>query len=429
MISGCCAALSTCATCVSCCSTISSCCQPKKASHSRIQYFMMFIISAFLCWILHDYGYNGLKHVGDMKNCVNADCTGTGIVLRICFAMVLLFSFLCVLLCGVRESSHPRSFLQNDIFPVKWLLLFGIMTASLFLSNESTIEFGYVCSAGAGIFLFIGIVLLLEFAHSWNDSWVEKLDNGDEKFWGRVIIGTAAFLYAVSITAWALLFVYFGGDGCDETTAFLSVTVVMSVLVTALTIPEKIQNGAILPCSVVVLYCTWLCTSAILSIPIDNQSACAARHSKVDATTEKFMEAISLTFTIFCIGYATIRLATSSSSLAASKTQALIGGDVTQGEGGSTSETKTDKDEKVEMVEDIQYNYSFFQLTFALGSMYLAMVLIDWNIHLQTKDAGELGQMSDWGNVWIKMASQWATYLLYIWTLIAPLVFPDRDFS
>jgi len=143
------------------------------------------------------------------------------------------------------------------------------------------------------------------------------------------------------------------------------------------------------------------------------------------------MEAISLAFTIFCIGYATIRLATSSSTLASSKTQALIGGEVTQtGETAApASSEKKDDDEKPEMVEDIQYSYCFFQLTFALGSMYLVMVLIDWNIHVNTSNAGTLGQMSEWGNVWIKMASQWATYLLYIWTLLAPLVFPNKNFS
>ena len=34
-----------------------------------------------------------------------------------------------------------------------------------------------------------------------------------------------------------------------------------------------------------------------------------------------------------------------------------------------------------------------------------------------------------WTSVWVKIASQWVTVALYCWTLVAPLLFPDRDFA
>jgi hypothetical protein len=32
-------------------------------------------------------------------------------------------------------------------------------------------------------------------------------------------------------------------------------------------------------------------------------------------------------------------------------------------------------------------------------------------------------------SMWIVIASQWLMYLLYTWTLVAPKLFSDRDFS
>jgi hypothetical protein len=390
---------------------------------------MMFLFSSFFAWILHDYGYDGLKHVGDMKHCENSDCTGKGIVLRITLAMVLFSSFLAAILIGVRDSSNPRSFLQNDFFSAKWMLLQLVLVACLFISNESAVEFGKVAAAGAGIFLFIGgIVLLLEFAHAWNDAWVEKFDSttSDGSHWGKIILGTAFFFYSISIVVWALLFKYFGGDGCDETTAFVSVTVILSVAVTLLTLPDRIQTGALLPCSIVVLYCTWLCASAVLSIPLDNDSTCEARHSSVNETTESFMQVISFMFTIFSITYSTIRLASSSESLTASKTQSLLG----ENKEGAAVAPAPEAGENVIAAGDTQipYNYTFFHVSFALGAMFLAMTLIEWDfeIHTETED---ISGGSEWANVYIKMASQWATFLLYTWTLIAPIVCSSRDFS
>lgn len=32
-------------------------------------------------------------------------------------------------------------------------------------------------------------------------------------------------------------------------------------------------------------------------------------------------------------------------------------------------------------------------------------------------------------SMWVKIASQWLTALLYIWTFVAPVLLPNRDFG
>lgn len=80
----------------------------------------------------------------------------------------------------------------------------------------------------------------------------------------------------------------------------------------------------------------------------------------------------------------------------------------------------------------VSYNYSFFHMIFALASMYLAMLMTGWS-----PGSGDAGSTQDdkdligvgWANVWAKLVTQWATGLLYVWTLVAPLIWPDREFS
>ncbi len=75
--------------------------------------------------------------------------------------------------------------------------------------------------------------------------------------------------------------------------------------------------------------------------------------------------------------------------------------------------------------EPVTYSYSFFHLIFALASMYIAMLMTGWGTGAEERDLMDVG----WTSVWVKICSQWATAGLYAWTLAAPMVFPDRDFS
>jgi len=94
---------------------------------------------------------------------------------------------------------------------------------------------------------------------------------------------------------------------------------------------------------------------------------------------------------------------------------------------GDTESVKVEADKDEE--DSVQYNYSFFQIVYALGAMYLAMVLIDWEVQFDVHSGTKYGTMSTWATVWIKIASQWATFAVYIWSLIAPFCCSDRDFS
>ena len=70
--------------------------------------------------------------------------------------------------------------------------------------------------------------------------------------------------------------------------------------------------------------------------------------------------------------------------------------------------------------DGVSYNYSLFHISMAFGSLYIMCVLTNWS------PAGDSANL--WPAVWIKVVTSWLAFLLYIWTLIAPIVLEDRIF-
>lgn len=58
----------------------------------------------------------------------------------------------------------------------------------------------------------------------------------------------------------------------------------------------------------------------------------------------------------------------------------------------------------------------------------------DWGAKLMSRmvcsSPSETRKMiSTWTSVWVKICASWAGLFLYLWTLVAPLLLPNRDFS
>jgi len=87
------------------------------------------------------------------------------------------------------------------------------------------------------------------------------------------------------------------------------------------------------------------------------------------------------------------------------------------------------KDAKLKAMS--KYSVRFF-LVMSSCAIYLAMLLTAWS---SPDEADETG--GDVGNAynlseesyWIMLSSMWVTELLYLWTLMAPCLFPDREFD
>lgn len=68
-----------------------------------------------------------------------------------------------------------------------------------------------VGSAGAFFFILIQLVLLVDFVHSWNESWVEKMDTGNAHLW---YIGEQLKLGKIYVIVLTLINVTFSSNLC-----------------------------------------------------------------------------------------------------------------------------------------------------------------------------------------------------------------------
>ncbi|KAL0903192.1 hypothetical protein M5K25_027550 [Dendrobium thyrsiflorum] len=176
-------------------------------------------------------------------------------------------------------------------------------------------------------------------------------------------------------------------------------------------------NGSLLPASVISPYCTYLCYSGLVNEPRDYKCNIFHKHSKAISTgslTIGFLTTVlSIVFSVVRAGSSTTLLSPPSSPHASSEKPLL------------PFDKVKEQDMKKEESVLVSYSYSFFYLIFSLASMYSAMLLTGWS-----SSVGERGKLVDvgWPFVWVRVVTGWGTAALFIWSLVAPILFPDREF-
>ncbi|KAM1241438.1 hypothetical protein ACFX2J_046635 [Malus domestica] len=164
------------------------------------------------------------------------------------------------------------------------------------------------------------------------------------------------------------------------------------------------------------MYCTYLCYSALASEPRDYECNGLHKHSKAVSTG-------TLTFglltTVLSVVYSAVRAGSSTTLLSPPSSPRSGAGKPL------LPLDKVDEHEEKEKSKPVSYSYSFFHIIFSLASMYSAMLLTGWSASV-----GESGKLVDvgWPSVWVRMVTSWATAGLYIWSLLAPILFPEREF-
>jgi hypothetical protein len=129
-------------------------------------------------------------------------------VYRICFALACFYFLFMMLMIYVRSSRDPRSMIQNGFWFFKILVLGGLLVGAFYIPSGSFEEvFMYFGIVGGFLFILVQLILLIDFVHSWNESWVEKFENDQKEYYYGLLIFTGVFfLLAIAITVLGYVF-------------------------------------------------------------------------------------------------------------------------------------------------------------------------------------------------------------------------------
>ncbi|XP_018013464.1 serine incorporator 1 isoform X2 [Hyalella azteca] len=449
------------AACSLCCSVCPSC---KNSSSSRIMYAILLLLSTIVACIMLSPGLQstlekvpfcssgGSSFISTAVDKVTVDCSelvGYLAVYRVCFAVTLFFVAMALIMIGVKSSRDFRAGIQNGFWGLKYLIVIGTMIGAFFIPQGT---FGtvwmYFGLVGGFMFIIIQLVLIIDFAHSWAESWLEKLEESDGKGWYCALLSATFFNYAASITAVALFFVYYTTtNDCALHKLFISLNLIFCVIISAVSIHPKVQEhqprSGLLQASVITLYTMYLTWSAMSNSPMrqckpDWQSVISGgpAHGGVegsgagslddddDDTRPRFdgESIVSLILWFLCVMYSSIRTATNS------QTSKLTGSDkVLLKEDNAASDPEAGEGHHVwdNETDGVAYSWSFFHVMFALATLYVMMTLTSW--FSPSTDITDVS--SNMAAVWVKIVSSWMCLALYVWTLVAPCVLTDRDFS
>lgn len=406
-----------------------------KSTATRGIYVFQFLVVSIVAYLFSNYAYQWLERVPVLKECTTDNshtCTGALAVYRITFGLTLYHAFFAIFLFGVPHSRDWRASINDGWFPVKFLMLCGITVGAFFIPNSFFTVYGWIMVVGAGFFILIQLVLLIEFAYSWNESWLRKMEDeemdGTKRFYYFLLTATFGLIGA-SIALTGVMYKLFGKSHCNLNIFFITFNLLLGVVYCLLAIHPKVREGrpssGLLQSAVIFLYSTYLVWSALMSEPSEDGCNPFNTYSK---GSKAFSLIMGAAFTIISVVYATFRagsageeiLGTSSGTSDVEKSPLMA-----EGGSGGDDEAAVNDDE----TEGTAYNYSFFHLSFALGAMYVCMLLTNWMTISGERDERQYGVDSGYGSVWVKMVTSWLTVGLYLWALVAPILLPDREWN
>ncbi|TPX08457.1 uncharacterized protein E0L32_010074 [Thyridium curvatum] len=431
--------------------------------------------NAETAWIMEtDWAIKKLQHLmlDYVKiDCPTGECYGWTAVHRINFALGLFHLIFAGLLFGVTSSKQPRAALQNGFWGPKIIAWLAFIVLSFLIPDQFFMFYGnYIAFFCAMLFLILGLILLVDLAHTWAEYCLQQIEDTDSRVWRFVLIGSTLGMYVGSLAMTIVQYIFFAKGGCSQNQAAITINLILWVLVSGISVHPAVQEfnpkAGLAQSAMVAVYCTYLTMSAVSMMP-DESPDKRCNPLLLAQGTRTTSVVIGAIVTMLTVAWTTTRAATQSFGLGNSRGGIRLPDDDSDGDDDShdlvTQQPTSRREMRAEalrraveegslpadaLLEDdddsdgngaaapgddergrTQYNYTVFHIIFFLATAWVA-TLLTMNYEDSTRDGDFATVGRTYWASWVKIVSAWVCYGMYTWTLVAPVVLPDRfDFS
>ncbi|TYG50403.1 hypothetical protein ES288_D10G172700v1 [Gossypium darwinii] len=328
----------------------------KKSLRARYFYGIIFLITNLTAWFIRDYGHTIFPPLYYEKACGirGSDCFQTLGVLRVSLGCFIFFLLMFLTTFSTRKLFDACSKWHSGWWALKFFLLVVSMVVPFFLPPGFIQIYGEVARIGAGIFLLLQLVSVIEFIRWWNKYWAS---DEQSKQSCSIALFTSTVFYVASICGIVTMYYFYAPrPSCCLNIFFITWTAILLIVMMAMSLHSKVNRG-LLSSGIMAAYVVFLCWSAIRSEPADE---------KCNVQKPKNGHGDWTTVLGFLIAIGAIVMATFST--------------------GIDSKSFQFRKDEVKAEDDIRYNYGFFHIIFSLGATYFAMLFISWNLENSASD-------------------------------------------
>ena len=224
-----------------CCHACCSCCPHR--TQTRVPYLIITAIITVLALIMRYWGSGWVINLFwfDYTVCSADICAGQEAVYRLSAALCVFFALHAV---GLVVSASSKT--HTAYWPFKILGLAALCVIFFVIPNAPFDVYAIIARFVSGFFLLLQIMILIDFAHEWNQRWIAE----DKPVWP--LFAVTIVLYGAAVVVAVFCFQWFtrgGTSACQLETFFIAFTVCLTGIITILCL--IVPHGSLLPTGVV----------------------------------------------------------------------------------------------------------------------------------------------------------------------------------
>ncbi|GFP93484.1 serine incorporator 3 [Phtheirospermum japonicum] len=166
--------------------------------------------------------------------------------------------------CNTRKSDKARNAWHSGWCAVKFVLLLILLVIPFFIPSDYIQLYGELARVGAGIFLILQLISVIEFITWWNNYWMF-----DDRKKSSCSIGLfmSTMFYISSFCGIVVMYLFYASKTlCSLNIFFISWTGVLLIVMMVISLHSKV-NRSLLSSGIMASYIVFLCWTAMRSEP------------------------------------------------------------------------------------------------------------------------------------------------------------------